>query len=105
MSESIYQEIVANLAAEEKITAGQMFGKPCLKVNGKAFAAYFKGDMAFKIGREEVAPMLQKFAGSQNWDPSGKGRPMKDWLHVPAEFAEQWQALSKDACSFVEANS
>jgi hypothetical protein len=26
-----------------------MFGKPCFKVNGKAFACLFNGEMVFKI--------------------------------------------------------
>ena len=32
-----YSKLVKLLADGDEVTAGQMFGKPCLKVNGKAF--------------------------------------------------------------------
>jgi len=54
------------------------------------------------LGREEIAQIQSKSAGSQLLDPSGKKRPMKDWLQVPAEFSEDWATLAKEALEFVE---
>ncbi|WP_306641587.1 hypothetical protein [Sanyastnella coralliicola] len=101
MSEHTYQQIGQQFSEEYGTTLGQMFGKPCLKANGKAFAAFFKGAMVFKIGRDEVALLLDKYPGSVNWDPSGKGRPMKDWLEVPGEFEGDWEGLAKQAMEFL----
>jgi len=79
---------------------GQMFGKACGKINNKAFVAFFQNEMVFKIGQEEVRLMLNKYPGSQNWDPSGKKRPMKDWIQVPAEYTFDWKSLADKAVDF-----
>ena len=55
---------------------GNMFGKPCGKLNKKAFVSFFEDEMVFKIGREEVEVCLDKYKGSKKWDPSGKNRAM-----------------------------
>ena len=83
-------------------TISRLFGKPCLKANNKAFAAFFKGDMVFKLGQQEVKLLLDQYPGSVNWDPSGKKRPMKDWLQVPAAFEEDWRTLTKQALDYLE---
>lgn len=102
MSEVHFQNIGRALSDEFGTTAGQMFGKPCFKTPGnKAFAAFFKGEMVFKLGKVEVDQLKDKYAGSVNWDPSGKGRPMKDWIQVPEEFQEDWQDLARNAFAFV----
>ena len=101
MSEQLYTEIGQQFTSKFETTSGQMFGKPCLKTDGKAFAAFFKGDMVFKIGHEEIMLLKEKYAGSVNWDPSGKNRAMKDWLQVPTAFNIDWEILAKQALDFV----
>ena len=102
MSEQLYHEIGQQLANEHGTTMGNLFGKPCLKVNNKAFAAFFKGAMVFKIGQEEANLLKEKYQGSQNWDPSGKKRPMKDWLEVPVEFSADWNSLANKALKYMQ---
>ncbi len=102
-SKDHYQEIGQKFTIEHSTTMGQMFGKACLKINGKAFAAFFQDEMVFKLGAEEIKDLKDKFIGSQNWDPSGKKRAMKDWLQVPTEFREDWEGLAKQALDFVDA--
>lgn len=104
MSDTLYQEIGEKFSAEHGTVSGQMFGKPCLKTHNKAFAAFFKGEMVFKLGQAEVNPLLEKYTGSVNWDPSGKKRPMKDWIQIPTEYQEDWKTLAQQAMAFVEAN-
>lgn len=85
---------------------GKMFGKECLKnSSGKAFAAFFKDAMVFKVGHYEASGLKDKYPGSENWDPSGKNRPMKDWLLVPAEFHSDWQKLATQSMHFVNENN
>lgn len=86
----------------EEIEASQMFGKPCLKFRKKAFLAHFKGDMVFKLEKEELAGLLIKYPGSQNWDPSGKGRAMKEWLQVPSEFSKDYTHLAQNALVYLK---
>ena len=101
----LFDEIGQELNEQYGTETSQMFGKPCLKLNKKAFAAFFKEEMVFKIGQQEVKLLLEKYPGSANWDPSGKKRPMKDWLQVPAEFQEDWKALAFKALNYVEENT
>jgi hypothetical protein len=55
-----------------------------------------------KVGKEAIAEMLPEFEGSVLFDPSGKGRPMKDWLQIPETYKEQWPSLALQALDFVK---
>jgi len=101
MSEQSFTNIGEHLSEAEGTTSGQMFGKPCLKTSNKAFAAFFKGEMVFKLGKREVDLLKDKYTGAQNWDPSGKGRAMKDWLQVPAAYESDWQKLALQALKYM----
>lgn len=93
-----FEAIVATI---ESASLGNLFGKPCGKMGKKAFVAFFQEAMVFKIGREEAALLQQKYIGSVNWDPSGKGRPMKDWVQVPHAYQADWAALAEKAIDFL----
>lgn len=102
MSDELYNNIGQQFADKFGTTVGYMFGKQCLKTNKKAFSAFFKGEMVFKLGQHEVNLLRDKYPGSANWDPSGKKRPMKDWLQVPADYSNDWTMLAKQALDYVE---
>jgi hypothetical protein len=101
MSREAYNTIGQELTERHETTLGQPFGKLCLKLNGKAFA-YFQDEMVFKLGQAEVSLLKEKYIGSVNWDPSGKNRSMKDWIQIPSEFDEDWDALAMNAMEYVE---
>jgi len=96
-AEQLYQSIGEGLKNAE---ASAMFGKPCLKIEGKAFAAFFEEAMVFKLTGETHAQAL-KLSGSKLWDPSGKGRAMKEWVQVPYEHHDQWSHLAESALNYV----
>ena len=78
-----------------------MFGKQCLKVKGKAFLALHKKSLVFKLsGDAHTKALSQK--GAALWDPSGKGRPMKEWVAIPAETIINAKALANHALGYVE---
>ena len=79
---------------------GNLFGKPCGKINKKAFVSFFEDEMVFKIGKEAVDKLLEAYKGSQKWDPSGKKRPMKDWIQIPGKFKSNWKELTAMAIEF-----
>ncbi len=82
----------------------QMFGKPCFKINGKAFISFFQNEMVFKLrGNEHKAAMALE--GAQLFDPSGKKRPMKEWVQVPATYSDQWKKLAKASFDYVKATT
>lgn len=104
MSDQAYTNIGQQFSDQYETTMGQMFGKSCLKTGKKAFAAFHNGQMIFKIGQQEISFLKDKYSGSVNWDPSGKKRPMKDWLQVPSEFSGDWNQLAKQALDYVDDN-
>lgn len=79
----------------------QMFGKPCFKVKGKAFTCFFNGDMVFKLGGKAHDGAM-KLKGAKLFDPSGKGRAMKEWVQVPVASKSKWNALANEAMSYVK---
>nr|WP_294859730.1 TfoX/Sxy family protein [uncultured Fluviicola sp.] len=78
----------------------QMFGKPCFKVNGKAFMSLFDNQLVFKLTGDAHTEALS-LDGSQLFDPSGKGRPMKEWVQVPFDYEEKWQIFAQSALEYV----
>lgn len=97
-SENAFHEAAS---AIKNATASQMFGKPCYKVNGKAFTCLFNDDMVFKLN-EPHHKKAMALKGSKLFDPSGKGRSMKEWVQVSATHAKQWPALAKAAFDYVK---
>ncbi|HEV3231738.1 MAG TPA: hypothetical protein VG245_05735 [Candidatus Dormibacteraeota bacterium] len=94
-----YDGVVARLVADDGAVAGKMFGMDCVKAGGKAFAGNFGEDMVFKLSGEAHARALA-LAGAHLFDPMG-GRPMKEWVVVPAAQAEAWLELARAAMEYV----
>jgi hypothetical protein len=80
--------------------SGQMFGKPCFKVNGRAFICLFKECMVFKLSGVDRQEALS-WEGSLLFDPSGKGRPMKEWVQVSVIHKNQWSSLANAAVDYI----
>jgi hypothetical protein len=79
---------------------GMLFGKPCFKINGKAFVCFFNNCMVFKLGGDDHSTALS-YDGTKLFDPSGKGRAMKEWVQVPYDYAGKWEKLAKAAFEYV----
>lgn len=57
--------------------------------------------MVFKLGSPKHAEALA-LPGALLFDPSGRGRPMKEWVVVPFEHASRWLELAREAMHYVE---
>jgi hypothetical protein len=100
----LYGEIVQMLLSDPRVTEASMFGMPTLKVGGKAFAGLWEKQFVVKIGIPRTQDLLKTKAG-RSFDPSGRGRPMKEWIAIkePAAQARQkWPALAEEAKAFVD---
>jgi hypothetical protein len=95
--EEKYLEIGLSIPDSEK---SQMFGKPCFKIKGKAFMSLFQNCMVFKLTGEIHTEALS-YDGSVLFDPSGKGRPMKEWVQVPFDYQESWAKFALEAQEYV----
>src|SRR5215213_1042020 len=89
-----YDQIAEDLAHTHQAQAGKMFGMSVIKINGKAFAGFYEDAMNFKLSGDALE-RAKSLKGSANFDPMG-GRPMKEWVLVTYENADQWPALALD---------
>lgn len=96
--EKSYLSIGQKLKGAEQ---SQMFGKPCFKINGKAFISFFQNEMVFKLEGETHSEALN-LDGSRLFDPSGKKRAMKEWVQVSADHKNKWTKYAKEAMKYVE---
>jgi hypothetical protein len=80
-------------------SGGRGFGSTALKVNGSIFAMLTRGRLVVKLPRDRVTALIDDGVGSP-FD-AGKGTPMKEWLTVMRDDEGTWQALAREALSFV----
>jgi hypothetical protein len=95
-----YDAIVARYEATGAAVGGRMMGMPALKAAGKLFAGYTDGTMTFKLGEPARAGALE-IPGARLFDPSGMGRPMREWVQVPAAAADRWPDLAEAALAYL----
>ena len=95
---SFYHKIASSI---EGATESQLFGKPCYKIGGKAFCCFFNDDMVFKLTTNDHAAAYS-LDGSELFDPSGKNRPMKEWVQVPYDYKENWEEFAQSAAKYVK---
>ena len=97
--EEAYRRVVDELRADPEVSEALMMGMPSLKRGSKMFGGYRDGELLVKLGRERVDELVA--AGrARPFDPSGAGRPMKDWALV-SEPDDDWLALADEARAFV----
>ncbi|MBJ2174655.1 hypothetical protein JBL43_10440 [Aureibaculum sp. A20] len=56
--------------------------------------------MVFKLTGDLHSDALSLDA-SQLFDPSGKNRPMKEWIQVSYDYKDRWSLLAKSAAAHV----
>jgi hypothetical protein len=95
-----YEKLIASFDETDGVTISQMFGKACLKINGKAFVAQHLEVVVFKLSGADHARALG-ISGAALWDPSGKGRPMKEWVALPATASKHFDAFAMAALEYV----
>jgi hypothetical protein len=95
-----YEKLVTQFSSSDSVTAGQMFGKACLKINGKAFVAQHLEAVIFKLSGTDHDQAMA-LPGAVLWDPSGKGRPMKEWVALPATASQHFDAFANAALEYV----
>jgi hypothetical protein len=99
-----YNAVVNELLTDPRVSEGNLFGVSVLTISDKPFAGLYKKDLVVKLGIDRVQEMLRAKAGA-HFDPSGAGRPMKEWIRVkePASSPKKkWLALAQEAKAFVE---
>jgi hypothetical protein len=93
-----FDTLLDELAVHAGIERALWFGAPAAKVEGKMFLAIFDGTLVARAGQEEVDDRVLAGHG-ERFDPSGKGRALKDWLQTNLEPAD-WPELAQAALAF-----
>lgn len=96
---AVFEEIGEELAGRG-VSVGKMFGLPCLKAGSKVFAGAFGDAMVFKLAPEPRAAAM-KLKGARLFNPSGMGRPMKEWVEVLRTRWASWGQLAEAARAYV----
>ncbi|MDP9325498.1 MAG: TfoX/Sxy family protein [Candidatus Dormibacteraeota bacterium] len=91
------------MAESDNAHAGKMFGMPSVFIGTKAFAGYREGAMVFKLDGDAHAAALG-LPGAHLFEPM-EGRPMKEWVVVPAEHSADWARIGKQALEYVAAGA
>ena len=93
-----YDELADDLVARNAdVALGQMMGMPCIKKGGKMVGGFWKDAMVFKLPDPAERERALALEGAQLFDPSEEGRPMKEWVVVPAAHAGRWPDLAETA--------
>ena len=79
----------------------QMFGKPCFKINKKSFVCFFENEMVFKLTGDTHKDAIS-LNGSKLFDPSGKNRPMKEWVQVSYDYKNKWLDFAIKAAKYIK---
>jgi hypothetical protein len=93
-----YDEIADDLVHQnDDVELAQMMGMPCVKRDGKMVAGFWRGEMVFKLPDAKQREKALALDGAHLFDPSGKGRPFKEWVCVPEAHAKDWRRIAKQA--------
>jgi hypothetical protein len=81
------------------VQLSQMMGMPCVKARGKMVLGFSgkSGAMVFKLVEPETHAEALALEGAELFDPSGEGRPFKQWVVVPAAHADRWESFAEHA--------
>jgi TfoX/Sxy family transcriptional regulator of competence genes len=90
-----YRQVVHELLADPEVSEAKMMGMPALKRGAKMFGGFYDGALVVKLGRARVDELIAAGRAAP-FDPSGRGRPMRDWALV-AEPVDDWPALAEEA--------
>jgi hypothetical protein len=94
---SRYDALVVDLMTRDPgVSVTKMMGLPAVKLGPKLVLCFpAEGDgVVFKLPNPAHRDDALALAGAEPFDPTGRGRPMANWIIVPEEHAEEWPRLA-----------
>ena len=80
-----------------EVRASKVFGMPCLKRSSRVIAGFSRTGMVFKLTDPAAHARALALPGAHLFDPSGRGEAFRQWVVVPPEQADEWEALAYEA--------
>jgi len=100
-AERRFEQLAARFLSDPAVTEGTGFGSnPGLRVGGKIFAMLVGGELVVKLSKERVDQLVASGSGARF--ERGQGRPMKEWVTIPAQRGHNWEKLADEALQFVK---
>ena len=91
-----FDTIAGYLERAHEARVGQLYGKPCLTLNGQPFAAYAMEAMAFRLHGRALT-QANALPGARSWDPLRGQGSSPGWVLIPASQVMRWDRLALDA--------
>jgi hypothetical protein len=100
--EARFEDLVGEFLGRDGVTPpgpNRGFGSHALKVHGRIFAMYVRGQLVLKLPRARVDALVAAGAGAR-FD-ANKGTPMKEWFALAPESTLDWSGLADEALAHV----
>lgn len=102
-AEQRFEDLVDEFTGRPGITppgATGGFGRTALRVHGRIFTMFVRGQLVLKLPRARVDELVDGGHGVR-FD-ANKGTPMKEWLALDVASPQSWRELAQEALEFVE---
>ncbi len=92
------------LLTEEGVALSTMMKSPCLRYRGDFFAMMFEraDALIIKVSPERVHELI---TAGQGLEFNFTKKTFKEWVMIPLEFQDQYDALTKEAMLYVKHKS
>jgi hypothetical protein len=97
--EEVFASISSRLLRDANVHEGTGFGRGRgLRFDGKIFAFLAGGQLVVKLAEQRVGELVA--GGSARPFDRGQGRPLRQWVAIPATNAADWPAIAEEALAF-----
>jgi hypothetical protein len=95
----VFEAAAARKRAESDVEPGTGFGaNPGLRSGGKIFAFLSEGQLVVKLSADRCSSLVQQGKASSFAIGS---RRMREWVRIPADAEAEWEALMREARTYV----
>ncbi len=93
-----YDDIVDAITGwHSNCRASKVFGMPCVKRSGRVVFGFSRTGVVFKLTDPTAHARALAVPGAHLFDPSGRGEVFRQWVVIPPEHADEWEALAYEA--------
>lgn len=92
-------KLMSAVADRPDVTIGRALANMGLMTGGKLFAFIKDGGLVLKLPAGRIDGLIESH-GAVRFD-RGQGKPMREWVVVPASASAEWPALVREARDFV----
>ena len=93
-----YDDICDALTAwHPDVRMSKIFSMPCLKRSGRVVCGFSRTGMVFKLTDPGAHARALAVPGAHLFDPSGRGEVFRQWVVIPLEQADEWEAFAYES--------